>query len=555
MKKLFLIPLLIMAFAFSVDIGDTHKADIALTEQTSLEIKESYKLEDGEYINAVATKSSFASEPHAGVGLFTLFVALSGFFARNRERLSQIGGAALLIMFAFVNVEAAASLAVFPLVVKQFKKEGDDAGTITKEMLQKMSEKNGEAISKAVTDAFKNAVTPEQLTTKLEELGLKKDSIKELTDAIKTQGEWMRMQETKAQGSNKDWRQNISKAFQKEGLATELDKVRKNKSGVINIVGGEDEFQNKVVGNITTSSVTTDSGGNAILDLINVDDLIGMNLRDPWIDQYATVTRTAKPVYSYADAKPKDGDAAFVAEANPKSQVDLNYVVKTLTPKKVAAYEIMSDEAITDIPRLDSEARNLILKRVLLKRQNKILFGAGAGADPTGVSTLAPAWDGASWTGDKVLDPNLYDVIVAMANQIYNAHNYTDESHYYPNLAVMNPADLAALKLKKNELGMYLFPQFQLASGNGQSITVDGITILPKRDISTGKIMMGDFTKLRIINYIDYNIQMGWINDQFINNLFTMLGETRFYTLIRDLDKKAFVYDDISDVVASIKQV
>jgi len=427
-----------------------------------------------------------------------------------------------------------------------------------KKLLAEVSKQNGstiaESVKKELAEALKGLLKSEDLASKLEALGLKSEDVKKLAEAVEKQGEWMRKHDTSVQ-TKSDWRANISKAFADEKLQEKVIQTFKAGAGHVNIMGGADEFANKVVGNITTANVTTNSGGNALLDLLNADDLQGMNLRDPWIENYATVTRTAKPVYTYADFIPGEGDAAFLAEGATKPQIDLDVVVKTVTPKKVAAYEIMSEEALTDIPRMESEAKTLILKRVLLKRQNKILFGTGAGDDPNGVAGLARAFDPASWTGDKVTDVNLYDVIVALANQVYTTYNYTDEATYYPNLAVVHPSTLAAMKLKKNEFGMYLFPQFQLTGGNGQSINVDGITILPQRDIPTGKIMIGDFSKLRIINYIDYSIRMGFINDQFIKNLFTMLGESRFYTVIKELDRNAFIYDDISDVVDGIKAV
>lgn len=34
---------------------------------------------------------------------------------------------------------------------------------------------------------------------------------------------------------------------------------------------------------------------------------------------------------------------------------------------------------------------------------------------------------------------------------------------------------------------------------------------------------MGDFMKLNIVDYVRYSVRIGWINDQFIKNLFTML--------------------------------
>jgi len=64
--------------------------------------------------------------------------------------------------------------------------------------------------------------------------------------------------------------------------------------------------------------------------------------------------------------------------------------------------------------------------------------------------------------------------------------------------------------------------------------------------------MIGDFSRLNIINYIDYAVRIGWINDNLINNLFTMVGETRFFTVIRELDRNAFIYDDIGAITNAI---
>ena len=67
--------------------------------------------------------------------------------------------------------------------------------------------------------------------------------------------------------------------------------------------------------------------------------------------------------------------------------------------------------------------------------------------------------------------------------------------------------------------------------------------------------MIGDFTRLNIINYIDYSIRLGWINDNLINNLVTMVGESRFFTVVRSLDQNAFIYDDIATITGAIGAV
>jgi hypothetical protein len=539
-------------------VGYTHVAKSDVKQKANTEMVrtanvtpvsiEAYKIQDEEYNGAVVSMGATEGGERITI-LSILGLALLYLFSKLRVTPKSVAFTILFVAAWYIEPVAGATLAV------AVGFDADQEASLEKLFIV-AGEKHKSVVEAEIKKALVGVVNETTLKQALKDAGIEEGGIAKIVKGLEDQGAVLRKIQMEGQETGKgDWRKNISKAFQKEGLIGKINDVFKAGAGKIQIIGGTEEFAEKAVGNITTANVTTDSGGNAILDMINADDLQGMNLRDPWIEQFATVTRTAKPVYTYADFKPGEGDAAFLAESASKSQVDLDIAVKTVTPKKVAAYEIMSEEALTDIPRMDSEAKMLILKRVLLKRQSKILAGTGAGDDPNGVIGLARAWSNASWTGDKVTDVNLYDVIVAMANQIYTTYNYTDEAAYYPNLAVMNPADLAALKLKKNEFGMYLFPAFQLVGSNGQSVNVDGITVLPKRDITAGYIMMGDFTKLRIINYIDYSLRMGFVNDQFIKNLFTMLGESRFYTVIKDLDRNAFIYDTIANVKAGIQAV
>ena len=304
----------------------------------------------------------------------------------------------------------------------------------------------------------------------------------------------------------------------------------------------------------STGNITTDTGGNALFDMLNADEIDDLNLQDAFIEDYCTVSRTSRAAFIYADPLPLNGDAGFTAENAPKSQLDVDWQVKSLSPKKVTAYEVLSEEAVTDIPQMQSVANNILLKKAILKRQNGILFGNGTGNQPIGVTSLAKPFDPTTWSAgvlDKVASPNLYDAIVACANAIQNTYNYVDENEYYPNVVFLNPKDFAALKLRKNEFGMYLFPQFVIGPNKDQ--VIENMTIISRRQIPAGYIMIGDFTKLRIINYVDYNLRMGYINDQLINNLFTMVGESRFFTLIKTLDKVGFVYDSIQNVYNGIQ--
>ena len=42
------------------------------------------------------------------------------------------------------------------------------------------------------------------------------------------------------------------------------------------------------------------------------------------------------------------------------------------------------------------------------------------------------------------------------------------------------------------------------------------------------------------------------LNDDFIKNRFVILGESRFHAFVKELDKQAFIYDDIDAIKQAI---
>ena len=115
-----------------------------------------------------------------------------------------------------------------------------------------------------------------------------------------------------------------------------------------------------------------------------------------------------------------------------------------------------------------------------------------------------------------------------------------------PNVAFVNPLDYYELMHTKDANDNYLYLQIA-------GLPTD-VAIIPKTDIAAGYVLVGDFTKLNIKNYIDYNVQLGWINAQFIENEFTMVGETRYFNFVKSLDQKAFIYDTIENIVTDINK-
>jgi len=313
---------------------------------------------------------------------------------------------------------------------------------------------------------------------------------------------------------------------------------------------GTMEFTTKVVADMTTGSA---SNPNGIPDLMGVQSAAPMpvNLRRSIVDALITTIPTSLPVFPYTETVPKDGDYSFVAEGGTKPQVDFKVETNYAQPKKVAAHMILTEEAVTDIPQLQSIATDYLRKKHDLKRQNGILFGDGVGANPTGATTYGRVF-AAGDMATAVTAPNFMDVVNACITDIYTTHNYTDEEPYMANLVMVNPVDFYIQMISaKDSQGLPLYPQASMFN----MVRIGTTTIMPFEDIPAGKIFVADMSKYNVTNYVPYTVRIGWINDQFITNKFTMVGESRLHAFVKALDEAAFIYDDIDTIKTAITKV
>jgi len=424
------------------------------------------------------------------------------------------------------------------------------------EILDKIEDKNQQKNVAEILDfaekAAENAkTTPETIQKEVKEMlekhEIKAESVKGLTDFIEEKllsiSETVKKLQENQVFDTKTIKGIIVSAFKNEATVSALKNIKKTNENV-------EVLTIKAVGEITTGNVTTTTGGNAILDLINTNDVNMQRLASTFIENYATTSNTSVAVVPYADYLPKEGDVNFVLEGGTAGQVDLKIETRYATPKKAYGYEILTDDAIQDIPRLMSFAQQILLMKSMLKRQNGIIFGDGIGENPEGTTKIASAFDPASWTGNKIKMPNLLDMIRAAANQIYVTQNFDDEIPFMPNVAFVNPADWFAFIGTKTEEGVYVFPQFTFGENN----KVDTFVVIPKINIPAGYIHVGDFSKLNIVNYINYQVVVGKINDQLIKGRTTIAGFTRFFSYVKEYDKKGFIYDTLANIEAGIKE-
>ena len=333
------------------------------------------------------------------------------------------------------------------------------------------------------------------------------------------------------------------KAQIKKFIEENVDKIKEMKAAGHGVI----EMTVKVPESIATTNASNPDG---IPELMGVQSAApsNVNLRSMMIEGLYNTIQTNLAAYPYTDTVPKDGDYAFVLEKGDKPQIDFVIETRYAEPYKVAAHEVLTDEAVKDIPNLMSIAQNYLRAKHDLKKQDGVLFGTGLAGQPEGATVLARTFVAGAMA--NTLDaPNIMDVINACITDIFTTHNFVDEVPYMANLAMLNPVDFfTEFVAAKDGNGLPLYPMASLFN----RVVIGGVLIMPFYKIPAGKVFVSDFGKYNISNYVDYTVKIGWINDQLITNQFTMVGESRFHAFVKELDKQAFIYDDIATIKAAL---
>ena len=273
-----------------------------------------------------------------------------------------------------------------------------------------------------------------------------------------------------------------------------------------------------------------------------------VNLRDMGILPLVRNGKSSAPVYVYTEVTPKEGDFQVVAEGAVKPMIDLQWVSRSETPKKIAAVEKLTEEVITDVDGLEDVVRNFLFKKHNLKKSKLVMFGTGTGSDPKGATVYGRPFVAGAMAA-KVDSPNIMDVINAAITDIFTTHNYQDETPYMPNVAMLNPVDFFVNFVSaKDKQGHPLYPTASLFN----RVVIGGMTIIPEESIPAGKIFVADLSKYNVLDYVGYSVRIGWENDDMRRNQFMLIAESRFFQFVKKADELAFLYDDISTIKTAI---
>ena len=240
----------------------------------------------------------------------------------------------------------------------------------------------------------------------------------------------------------------------------------------------------------------------------------------------------------------------WTAEAGAKYQGEPAWSEISEEVKKIASYVKVSKEMLSDLSFIRAEINNDLMEQVRVGIEQALLTGTGTNNEIKGLldASMGLPTFGAGTFSLAVQDANITDLMRVVKAQIEGA-NFT------PTHIVLNPEDIAKLQLTKDSSGQYTYPMFlPTQSGDGEMVLA-GMRIISSTYMTADKYLVGDLSKVSVRFRDNIAMSVGLDTDDFTKNMVTILAEARLVQYVKNNDKPAFVYGDITDDILLIAKV
>jgi hypothetical protein len=233
--------------------------------------------------------------------------------------------------------------------------------------------------------------------------------------------------------------------------------------------------------------------------------------------------------YSYFEKFNPSGNAAITAEgvAKPQRTWEIREVDKAYS--KIALVEKTSIEVLLNHEDMEAFIKDDMLDNMEIKKDDFIIASIDAQASAFVTSAMSTA------------NPNRMDAITASIAQIKNFK-------FLPNAIGVNPLDNAEFKMTKGTDGHYLF--MCNCSVDGATMSIATLPVFESSEIPYGTFMVGDLSKLYVVERPEYIFMVGYENDDLSKNMVTFVADQFVMCFIKFNDAGAFVYDTYANTIA-----
>lgn len=287
----------------------------------------------------------------------------------------------------------------------------------------------------------------------------------------------------------------------------------------------------------TLTSLTTDAAGSVGdgIDTTRLPGILPLAQRRLYVRDLISPGRMDGNTLEYVKETGFTNGAAPVAEGDTKPSSDIKLDLVTTSAKVIAHWMKASRQVLSDISQLRSMIDERLIYGLKLVEETQLLKGDNTGQNLNGIIPQATAYAAPI----ALADLNILDVLRLAMLQATLAE-YPATGH------VLNPIDMASIETLKDGEGRYII-------GNPQGTinkTLWGLPVVETQAMTVRKFLTGAF-KLgaQVFDRWDARIEAGFVNDDFIKNLSTILAEERLALAV--YRPEAFIYGDFDTALAA----
>lgn len=284
----------------------------------------------------------------------------------------------------------------------------------------------------------------------------------------------------------------------------------------------------------TITSATTDTAGaaGAAVETTRLSGILALPQRRLTVRDLISPGRMDGNSLEYVRETGFTNSAAPVAETAAKPESDLKFDLVTTSAKVIAHWMKASRQILDDFLQLRSIIDQRLLYGLAYVEEGQLLNGDGTGQNLHGIIPQATAYAAAfTPSAATAIDTlRLAQLQAALAEYPATGH-------------VLNPTDWARIELTKDTTGRYIIGNPQGTIGP----TLWGLPVVATQAIAVDKFLTGAFRLgAQLFDRWDARVEAGFVNDDFIKNLVTILAEERLALAV--YRPEAFIYGDLGFV-------
>ena len=389
-----------------------------------------------------------------------------------------------------------------------------------------------ELTDKEVIDYYNDLTNNKLENVKIEN----ENQLKELNEKIEKLQKSKDIDEIKANidGLNETIRQFATNSQKPNDLKVKtLDELLLEQKEVLD--NPENYRQNKVVkldlSNVVEKATTTTGSivDNNIVRRIN--GLGDMPTPTPTFDQNVnTITVVGEGnIYAYTDYDEATAvrAAQALAEGDTYPEGTIGWKGYTIKLEKIGSTMKVTDEMMRYYPTFVQQVRQFLTDDVNMELQTALYSGNGTSPNITGLYNQAPDFNYAGYSGPTTPRANLIDLINVITSEITKGKGRA----YNVDIAFVSFSDYLKLQLEKDANGI---PIMALIEKN------TSVKIVRSAYVTDNTLLMGDSRRAVILRGSTVELQLGYINDDFGKDLYTLKGRVYANALIRHIDRPAW---------------